>query len=346
MLSEGLYVDDCAISRENEEKVERFEEFSVSLLEEAGMDLSKWKRSHGESDAEASSKVLGVAWGERADVFSFPVETLPEQPECWTRCTLLKCVTSLFDPLGLIAPLILPGKIYLQQSWKDGGYWDEPLSKSHARKVSAWWGEISNMSMVRIKRWIGIRLADEATIHLFCDASESAYGCSVYLATNVFATLLYGKAKVCLMKQQTLEKMELQATFVGMKCLAFVLERLRVRSSMVIAWADSMTTWQWIRQPPHRWKMFVANRVSRIQLVSEQLGVTWKHCPDKGNPADLISRSVSVQHLQESNWLHGPTWLSHVDKFPSQPQLQGPPDDVMDETKLSVNFVKVGEDDA
>ena len=346
LLGESLYVDDCAISVEREDEVDRFREFSVSLLEEAGMDLRKWKRSHGESDTECGSKVLGVTWDEKSDMLSFSPDSLPEPPECWTRRALLKQVSSLFDPLGLVAPLILPGKIYLQQSWKEGGDWDDPLSESLARKVSAWWGEISQMSTVGFKRWIGVRLADEITIHLFCDASESAYGCSIYLATSEFASLLYGKAKVCPLKQQSLAKMELQAAFVGVKWLAFVLEHLRVRSSTVIAWTDSMTTWHWIRQPPHRWKTYVANRVSDIQRISEQFGVTWKHCPGRENPADHISRGLSVEQLCDSNWLCGPPWLCDSDQFPSQPQLDGPPDEAMDEARLSVSFVKVGEDDA
>ena len=48
-------------------------------------------------------------------------------PAEWTKRSLLKHVASLYDPLGLVAPYALQGKILLQELWKAGVTWDEEL---------------------------------------------------------------------------------------------------------------------------------------------------------------------------------------------------------------------------
>ncbi|GFV91256.1 hypothetical protein TNCV_897751 [Trichonephila clavipes] len=47
---------------------------------------------------------------------------------------------------------------------------------------------------------------------------------------------------------------------------------------------------------PHQLKTFVANRVSKIQVLSANY--QWKHISSRDNPADLISRGVNPSDLE------------------------------------------------
>ncbi|XP_070527726.1 uncharacterized protein [Cardiocondyla obscurior] len=56
--------------------------------------------------------------------------------------------------------------------------------------------------------------------------------------------------------------------------------------------------------------MFVVNRVAEVQSILP--ANHWHHVDGKVNPADLISRGVSVNNLKHSKvWWSGPAWLSH-----------------------------------
>lgn len=47
------------------------------------------------------------------------------------RHGILLTVSSIYDPLGLIAPFLLQGKHILQAICKDGVHWDDPVPRPH-----------------------------------------------------------------------------------------------------------------------------------------------------------------------------------------------------------------------
>ena len=55
---------------------------------------------------------LGTQWDVEADTLSFRVK---EKPVPDTRRGILSLTSSLYDPLGFAAPLILPAKVLLQE---------------------------------------------------------------------------------------------------------------------------------------------------------------------------------------------------------------------------------------
>lgn len=142
-LKASLYVDDCVDSLSCADDAKGFRQDSTELLAQAGMDLRKWRSNdHRVASSTASGRVLGhgVVWESGGDT-SFAVKDPPSMSGPWTRRQLLQVVASIFDPLGLVAPYAIVGKMCLQQSWKEEGGWDEPLSPALAARVTAWWGE-------------------------------------------------------------------------------------------------------------------------------------------------------------------------------------------------------------
>ena len=89
------------------------------------------------------------------------------------------------------------------------------------------------------------------TVHMFSDASEKAYGCSIYVVTisEAFLTFAKLKAKIASLKSESLAGLDLQAAFVGTRALGMVLLETKLIACEVHAWTDSMTVRQWISQP-------------------------------------------------------------------------------------------------
>ena len=51
---------------------------------------------------------------------------------------LLSLIACLFDPIGIIAPLIITLKVILQDVWKEGLAWDDPLPFEKGKTVQIW----------------------------------------------------------------------------------------------------------------------------------------------------------------------------------------------------------------
>ena len=73
-------------------------------------------------DTVPIERALGVQWCVESDTLQFRVE-LKDQP--LTRRGILSTVSSTFDPLGMLAPLILLGKKILQELCREGADWDD-----------------------------------------------------------------------------------------------------------------------------------------------------------------------------------------------------------------------------
>ncbi|GBO13285.1 hypothetical protein AVEN_126754-1 [Araneus ventricosus] len=72
--------------------------------------------------------------------------------------------------------------------------------------------------------------------------------------------------------------------------------------------ADSAISLAWIQTPLFRIKIFVANRVVRIQGLTQNC--EWQHVPSNFNPADVLSRGLVPEQLTEHNlWWNGPPFL-------------------------------------
>ncbi|XP_075162988.1 uncharacterized protein LOC142235611 [Haematobia irritans] len=120
-------------------------------------------------------------------------------------------------------------------------------------------------------------------------------------------------------KQISLPRLELCAAVVLAELLATVLELLPHTPSEITCWSDSTVT-SWIAGQPSRWSTFVANRVTKIQSLTNN--IKWHHVPSQLNPADLLSRGTTADNIISNKlWLNGPPFI----KLPPSnwpPQLQ------------------------
>uniref|UniRef100_A0A182YRY9 Uncharacterized protein n=1 Tax=Anopheles stephensi TaxID=30069 RepID=A0A182YRY9_ANOST len=134
---------------QNEQSASTLQQTITSVLKEYGFILRKWasnsnnvlnniadedlaiRESH-DLLAEATVTTLGVTWYPREDVFSYK-SLNPLPPPVMNRRKLLSCVAQIFDPLGLVGPVVCKAKLMMQQAWSitdENGKqyeWDKPL---------------------------------------------------------------------------------------------------------------------------------------------------------------------------------------------------------------------------
>ncbi|XP_063994291.1 uncharacterized protein LOC135171590 [Diachasmimorpha longicaudata] len=230
-------------------------------------------------------------------------------------------IAQLFDPLGLLSPVVIRAKALLQQLWLEKLDWDEELPVHLVQKWVRFREELSQVDQLSIPRWMGCKKDSRVEIHGFSDASLLAMSAVVYLkvtsADGVSISLAVAKTKVAPLKKLTIPRLELNAAVILAKLARYVIDQLNLGTVMVHLWTDSAVALAGICAHPSRWKEYVHNRVTVVQELVQE--ASWRYVSGKENPADCASRGISVAQLNGHHlWWTGPKWLrKEVSQWPS-----------------------------
>ena len=126
-------------------------------------------------------RTLGTRWCIESDSFQLRI-TLQDKP--LTRRGILSTVSSIYDPLGFVAPLLLKGKQILQDLCREKADWDDPVSEDVRRKWEKWGNELLLLNDLKVRRcWTSVRFEQVKSIelHHFFGASTTGYRQCSYL---------------------------------------------------------------------------------------------------------------------------------------------------------------------
>lgn len=295
-----------------------------------------------EFDQLPLERTLGICWCVETDTFRFNI-TLKHKPE--TRRGILSTVCSVFDPLGLISPLVLTGRQILQELCRMKLGWDDPISDELQVRWDSWQQEMLNLDGMSIDRCYKPKnFGDVVTVemHHFADASTTGYGACSYLrqvntSGHVHSALVMSKARVTPTKVMTMPRLELSAALLAVRVSSFLGEEMQYPCDMKHTfYSDSQVVLGYISNDARRFHTFVANRVQQIRDRTEPS--QWKYICTEDNPADHASRGTSVAELMSSNWFHGPAFLRETSPEPLsiEPELE-PGDPEVRATTLTTN---------
>lgn len=93
---------------------------------------------------------LGLSWELKHDIFTFTVMAA-EKP--FTRRGALATVNSLFDPLGLVAPVVIQGKFLLRELTRNEALdWDSPVPDEKEVEWRMWKDSLQDLREIKIPR--------------------------------------------------------------------------------------------------------------------------------------------------------------------------------------------------
>ena len=268
---------------------------------------------------DSTERALGMLWALNTDSFTYKYE--PTAKSC-TRRSILANVASIYDPMGLISPLILPARNLLQQTCKEGLSWNDALDQITSDQWKLWSVEMTKISSLCIPRCIHPEafVPVRQEIHTFADASELGYGACSYVRSfdvnnDVFCSLMLGKTRVAPIKKRiTIPRLELQAALLAAKQCTSLKSELGIECDSYL-WSDSKIVLGYINNDSKRFQTFVANRLTQIHELSSKS--QWDYVHTSVNPADIASRGVStVECLTDSIWFRGPDFLWESNPLP------------------------------
>ncbi|XP_050293842.1 uncharacterized protein LOC126734313 [Anthonomus grandis grandis] len=330
-----FYLDDLLAGEFSQAALLQLQHEISFILNTAGFKLRKWLSNKSELVSQfeidknefssilqlgegQQNKTLGLFWDAAQDSIHYSIIN-GDVPKRITKRLILSITSQIFDPLGLLGPIIVVAKLILQTLWQNRLSWDESVPQSLAERWLEFYKDLQFLSQVNVPRYV---LADNwkiLQVHGFADASEKAYGGCVYLVSfsstgeYISSHLILAKSRVAPLKKITLPRLELCAAVVTVKLVEKVRNSICVSIDHCVYWTDSSIALCWIQACPSRWKTFVANRVTEVQNLS--IPENWHHIRSEMNPADCLSRGTSAAYLLSLElWWKGP-----IDIFSSPP---------------------------
>ena len=152
-------------------------------------------------------------------------------------------------------------------------------------------------------------------LHGFCDASNSAFSCVVYLRRVVNGELqvafVLGKSRLVLTHQANwvISPKELEAAKLCSELVSHAAVALSHLNCSAHLWTDSQVVLKWITNPDLHLVRFVKRRVDKI--LSFFAPEAWRYVNTSTNPADVGTRENACKNFESVKlWLQGPTFLS------------------------------------
>nr|CAD2188811.1 unnamed protein product [Meloidogyne enterolobii] len=103
-------------------------------------------------------------------------------------------------------------------------------------------------------------------------------------------------------KHKTIPKLELQALKIATKIAKYLEKEIDLELEEIQLWTDAIDVIEWLKSDK-RLETFIENRAKIIRNYNV------KHIKGEENPADIATRGTSMNEIQNTNWLEGPSWL-------------------------------------
>ncbi|XP_067650866.1 uncharacterized protein [Haliotis asinina] len=327
ILERDRYMDDLIHSCPSDDiAVERVRQVD-DILASGSFQIKKWYSSsvnvlnilepNREHDGKESIdldkeeiKTLGVVWKPKHDILTFSVKDV--QLVQFTKRSVLSKLSMLYDPLGLASAVTIRSRIALQDVWKSRTLgWDHPMPEDMSHLWQELFTNLNKLSCVEFPRCLKPNdVISGSELHVFADASVRAYGAVAYqrweTSRGYEVRLVSAKAKVAPLHHTTIPRLELMAALVASRLAKSLVSNFKEQPRDVILWTDSKIVYYWVQAESVNFKQFVGVRIAEIQSFwkPEQ----WRFVPSDQNPADDLSRGISVEEIN-GRWMHGPDFL-------------------------------------
>lgn len=168
-ILQNFYVDDCLKSVGSEDEAVLLFHNVKAACQTGGFRLMKWisnsrvvlasipdtERAKEVKDLDLDQDVLpieralGVQWCVQSDSFKFRIAIQEKKP---TRRNILSIASSIYDPLGILAPVVLPAKRILQECCRLKISWDSVIPEHLAQQWHEWLNDLELLRGFEVER--------------------------------------------------------------------------------------------------------------------------------------------------------------------------------------------------
>lgn len=140
VVQNNFYMDDLLTGADNEDELITSYRETCELLKRGGFTLAKFitnskklasqinQLQNAEMSFPVESGLLGMRWLPKTDQLRLKMLQPPGDVDKLTKRFIVSRVSQIFDPSGVVAPILIGGKMLIQELWRAGVDWDEELS--------------------------------------------------------------------------------------------------------------------------------------------------------------------------------------------------------------------------
>jgi len=167
LVDNSTFMDDVAAGTESDNCVTKLYYELIQLMNRIRLPMVKWAtnskylkdvwRTEG-VDFKEVTQTLGIDWDTESDTFSMdPRDVSGEYVEGpTTKRQVLQATARFYDPLGLLSPVSVVGKLLFQDTWCRGLAWDELLPSDLGALWNTWVSTSPYLTHLRVPSWVGI----------------------------------------------------------------------------------------------------------------------------------------------------------------------------------------------
>ena len=298
----------------------------------------------GGDDELDMEKVLGLLWDPKSDSFVFKAklrvkvklkqggyeiheissvqDLLDFKEDLLNRRELLSNVHSIFDPPGLLAPLLLQPKLLMRESWSGPNPvgWDDLLPEDQCERWIEFLTEFLCLGELSFPRslWPEEEVVGEPVLIVFSDGSSVAFGAAAYIRWELksggyWSRLIMAKCKIAPKNMLSIPRMELLGAILGNRIKNFILMNTVLKFVRAYQFVDSSTVLGYVHKECGIFKPFEGIRVSEIQstnVFEDGKLLNWAWVSTKDNPADMCTKPRLLKDLFPGGfWQDGPNFL-------------------------------------
>ena len=190
VLKSDFYMDDLITGMDDLKKAKEFQTILKDNLSKFGFNLRKCCSNYKKlleniptEDIEyerpffgESIKTLGILWNPSKDNFTINTKEIITKEFVTKRQVASDC-GQIFDPLGLVNPVVVKAKLLLQTLWSGKLDWDTKLHENWTDEWNKFRNEIHLLNSLNIPRKIVIDKYKTLELHGFSDGLCSSYIC-------------------------------------------------------------------------------------------------------------------------------------------------------------------------
>lgn len=195
-LRRSLYVDDLLTGGRNTSQAQQRKEKAIQIFSDATFQLHKWHSNVKQLEEDpnlivppeeqsfakqqlnvkpSESKMLGLKWDKQQDTLAVVIPKEETQP---TKRGILGKMAKIYDPLGLIAPLMLTAKQIYRKLCETKVQWDAKINGELLRRWKKWEEQLPREQQVLRSIAHYQEAVQEVELHSFRMRSRSSSRCS------------------------------------------------------------------------------------------------------------------------------------------------------------------------
>ena len=335
LIKEGSYVDDIMGSVKSSDAARQLTSDVEKILVTGNFHIKYWNYSGMEiEDENGETHVLGVVWKPKPDTITFKLslnfspkrqgvhtgpdlmkEDVPAHiPEMLTKRMVLSQVMRMFDPMGLLTPFTILGKMMLRTTWGCELHWDDPLPDELQRQWVKYFIDLYNANELSYPRALRPENAEgNPILILFSDASDLAYGFVAYArwhcSDGIYRSrLIMAKSRVSPLVKRSTPQLELNAAVMSKRGREVILQEMEFNFDRILHIIDSETVLAMLHKTSTRFRLYEGVRIGEIQAATDIL--SWYWLSGRKNISDWLTRGRKPTELgSDSEWFSGPDFL-------------------------------------